>query len=199
MWMITGKTEGARYTSLLGIFKDFEKVEEYLSSNLIDDYFSSPIDVDIQAIPAVEYPIFVIWDFNQDCYTYADIDMLSDRLFHIEKLEDEDDQHFILDIFKEDYQAIHPGEEYFKFINHTHVENGTVEGLIKKGLRVLALDGLEGNYNCRECSRKTKGVLTRKGYEPPQGWQIIEESPDELVAVCSENCKNLILAEADEF
>lgn len=192
MWMITGKAEDEKYNSLLGVYKDLDKAQAYLSSELINDYFSTPVSTEILEIPATDYPVFVIWDFKENKYTYTDLETLSHRLLYMEKVDDEDEQYFILDILSEDYQAIHPGEEYFKFINHIHVENGTIENFIKTGIEVSALHGIKGNFRCDECHRVSSGTLTKQGYAPPQGWRIIEENDEGelyLNVYCSDSCK----------
>lgn len=179
MWMITGKDDG----ELCSIHKNLENAQKYLANTFVEEF------VKLQEIPANDYPLFMVWDFNQKTYYYADLDTLGNKLFHIEKVEDDDETYFIIDIFSEDFEAFHPDDEAMKLRNHIHVTNNAIEVLIEEGLKARSTD-IVGNYRCCDCNLISIGTLTKKGYEPPNGWQIVAlEGSEELITLCSEKCK----------
>ena len=57
---------------------------------------------ELKQIPAVDYPLFVVWDFNQNCYTFLETADLGERIFNLKTVDDEDEQVFILNIVRED-------------------------------------------------------------------------------------------------
>lgn len=195
-----------------GVFKDRQDAQEYLSVNLND---ISDVSSDLQEIPTKDYPIFFILDFENYNFTYVTQEQLAERLLSFEKIEDEDHVYCNYYIFREDYRSIVPGSDYLGWTDHHHVDKGAIKRLLWRALKIQSVGNYDGIYACSNCDKLGKGILSIKGYAPPQNWHIIpwaeandvedesylindgESVPETHTATyfiaCSENCRTSLI------
>lgn len=193
MWVIIAKSEEnpEKHFWIDGVFKNRSDAEEY--SSVFHKKFN--FTRELREIPAQDYPIMFVSDWVNFDYIYVTPEELAERLFDLEKTQDEDHQYCIYYNFRKDYRSISPGEDYLGMTDHHHVDNQEIKSLIQIGLR-CRLVGRLGIYNCDQCNRYDAGILSEKGYGPPPGWQIILEKemiPEKnYIIACSEDCRKLL-------
>ena len=214
MWAIIVKFQ--KWCWISGIFKEHKEAQEYfaLSKDNHEEF-----NVAMREIPAQDYPIMFIENYGND-FIYVTPEELAEKLLAFEKIEDEDHAYCNYYIFRKDYRAPIPGEDYLGATEHYHVSNHTIKGLISSALSVESVGGYGGIYVCRNCRKLSAGILSATGYGPPPGWQIIPwaESRDgefdsylrkegetvpethsaAYLTFCSDECRRLFLIPDDD-
>ncbi len=193
MWVITERSnENPQNCWISAIFKNQSDVEDY-SHNL-----QSVVSQEIREIPAKDYPIIIVEDLINSDYFYITPGELAEKIFSFER-KDDDHQYCIYFIFREDYR----NTDELGLIQHKHVDNDHIKGLIWRALEDEVRGQLNGIFQCDNCRECAPGILTERGYEPPPGWRIIPSStwdsyfseaqmPEKFIGayltVCSEAC-----------
>lgn len=173
MWVIIERSkENPRNCWIAGVFNESQDAQKYLSA-CTDYNIKFNTTSELREIPAKDYPVLFVTDFENPDFIYVTAEKLAEKLLAYKKIEDEDHVYCIFYIFREDYRSIVLGEDYLGWSDHHHVDNDTMKRLIWQALSIQSVGCYDGIYRCCNCEKLSAGILSAHGYGPPPNWQII--------------------------